>query len=339
MPHLSGEGVVSLPRWAGHPNDPNYPDYPAPNTVDGILESLREETISEKTAQDKLVMILWTEGVTEAQATAQAKSLMVGYGLKPGRPAFDIFERDERPQPLATAADAAPADAGLFRGTLDDILSFLEAGGNRVAAGKNLVDYFAIAGVGDPKSLANEWLEANYPQIGVGAIPESRAEYLASLEEQARGRESIFGATLSNQLAGRTTPGPFRSALERQFYPLQSQYLQRSGLGDIGEDPSFRKFLSAGDFTAREGLKPLARRTAGLFDPEAILDKRQQGFLQSLLDQPGMQFDIALQSVLPGIAPPFRQSYRNFLRRAFEQHQVDQPDVPYLPQFVEGFSG
>jgi hypothetical protein len=191
---------------------------------------------------------------------------------------------------------------------------------------------------------------------GIGA-PQTLAGYGAT----APGQRDIMSAGLARQLG--PTPTPFlQAAGERMFDPIQAGYTLGSGLGQLpgqwatgdestfggdpsetGPGPSFSQYLGMpGVVPTQQTLQDQLRQTAGLFGErpgEAPLGTTQQAFRQSLSEDQGKQFDLAMSSVLQNIPLHLRAPFTRWAQGQFRQERGTTPEQQWLPQFVgRGFS-
>lgn len=176
-------------------------------------------------------------------------------------------------------------------------------------------------------------------QVQSTLTPEQvQQRYLEELGGGAQGREALFSRFLDRQYP--TAPGPFRSFLNRQEDALSNQYLLSEGLKGGQKPLSYQDFLQqqGGQFGA--GLGPEAQqaylRTAAtlLSNPQQNTAPQYQAFRQFLSDDPSQQYKLAVNSLLPGIAAPFRNAYERYAGRQFNNFSLDQPEQPFLPWFV-----
>ena len=162
-------------------------------------------------------------------------------------------------------------------------------------------------------------------------------------------------AGLARQLG--PTPTPFlQAAGERMFNPIQAGYTLGAGLGQLpgqmapgtqwspsaltGERPapSFSDYLGMpGVVPTQQDLQDQIRQAASLFGErpgEAPLGEAQQGFVQSLTEDMGKQFNLGLSSVLQNMPIHLRAPYTRWAQGRFRQFRGTTPEEQWLPQFV-----
>jgi len=182
--------------------------------------------------------------------------------------------------------------------------------------------------------------------------PQTLAEYGAT----AAGQQDIMSAGLARQLG--PTPTPFlQAAGERMFDPIQAGYTLGSGLGQLpgqwatgaestfggdpdpaGRGPSFSEYLGMpGVVPTQQQLQSQLRQAAGLFGErpgEGPLGTTQQAFRQSLSENQGQQFDLALSSVLQNIPLHLRAPFTRWAQGQWRQERGTTPEQQWLPGFV-----
>lgn len=183
---------------------------------------------------------------------------------------------------------------------------------------------------------------------GIGA-PQTIAEYGAT----APGQQDIMSAGLARQLG--PTPTPFlQAAGERMFNPIQAGYTLGAGLGQLpgqmapgtqwspsaltGESPAptFSDYLGLpGVVPTQQQLQSQVAQAASLFGPQpAALGEAQQGFVKSLQEDIGKQYNLALSSVLQNMPIHLRAPYTRWAQDQFRKFRGTSPEQHFLPQFV-----
>ena len=167
-------------------------------------------------------------------------------------------------------------------------------------------------------------------------LPESVSDYQDFLTESQEGRGALFRTAIRGQYP---LASPWRDYLESRNDAAEQQYLVQAGIG--GTAPSNFSQYAVGPGT--KGLNPdlwkayLQSTSSILTNPPGNMPKSVSGYREYLNDPEsgqGRQFNLALQSYLPGVPAPFRGSVARGARRKLEDLTVNQPGQEFLPWFV-----
>ena len=194
--------------------------------------------------------------------------------------------------------------------------------------------------------------EFAFPPSGfpIGQLPEGTrfGEAVVPFEDA---RDQTFRGVVGNLRPQGFSPG-IEGAFGRQFESFNPSFLPLLAFGDLPADTSFKTFVES-NLGKTGGFDPqdVARRTAGLFDRDD-LNPAERELRRTLLANPAMQFQLAMQSRLQGFAGPLAESLRRFGRRSFDRFQTNRPidprtglpdssRNPFLPAFFQagGFGG
>lgn len=163
------------------------------------------------------------------------------------------------------------------------------------------------------------------------------ADWQQFLSQTAEGQSALFGDYLSKTYP--MAPGPYQSFLEQQFQPLKSSYLLQSGLGGLTNP--FSQFLTS---TGGKPLSPAAQQAflqslaTIMGNPSGDYGVVPETFAGAAQEDPTMQYQLALSSVLPNIPSPFKGAFKNKAQQAFNSFLVNTPEMNFLPWFVnQGF--
>lgn len=280
-----------------------------------------------------------------------------GYGQPGSGPAGD-YEGGSGGEPTPPAAPAP----GPGEGNPQAVLSSLRQGA--LAPEQALAQLLAMGWSNDDAQSA---VEANMPGTQAapitapGQIPTARpgvagppmagnvvyasqpkTEWENFVAETPAGREALFGRSLREQYPN--APGPWQAFVRRQQEPLEQQYALAESRRSEGDIPGrWTDFIA--NLRERMGGQPRSRQewqgdiqgAAGLLGTGPAGTLPQEGYRQYLLDPEsglGRQYDLALQGTLPGVAAPFRSSYRNYARNQWSDFTLNRPDEQFLPYFV-----
>lgn len=232
-----------------------------------------------------------------------------------------------------TESDAADALIALFR---QEGLSEAEI---RIRVGNALSNRLQLIADWD-----RERLGAPSPFPGQGLLPEQQETFRDELGELREGRRQQFGTELQSRVGQQYSfmPSPFKNFLGRQFAPMEALWNLQRGLGDLGSvaggGPLWRNFLTddaRSQAPTGDQLRGLVGRAGRGFrtDPK-LLSNQQTAWLRELAGDPGEQYNLALQSVLPDISPGLRNAFSQFAGESYNRRQEANPAENFLDWFT-----
>jgi hypothetical protein len=232
--------------------------------------------------------------------------------------------------------------------TIIEILTELVDGRIDQVEARRLLDRHGENPDGSPLTLFQiQELIGQAPQrvkeAALGSPEGDREDALRELIALEPGRRSLFQRDVERRLPSGAS-GFLRRGLERRFDPVNTAFILRRGLGltpfgpDLeGKQPqTFGDFLPAANYPGAGALRRLVSAAASLLrqDPGTLQGVRG-GFAEDLRENPREQFNLALQSVIRSIPLELQGSFGRFAKRRFEAARLEQPEMAFLPGFVD----